>query len=284
MEVGTGIPARRPTRTSNDRQLRAWLFRQENRAGVAEVMSYLSAREAQPNPWLWPRKPELSLLGCKNVVKRLVYDLSVYEELTGRDTAQSVSVLEGAMADLELFLMMAPPKQLHLALGASLVQAYVVLHGRAYRTMSWVPPLKLKRPKTAPHRGHDRTRFGEHHDPPTDNDNDDSDDDDLASENLFTLEELLCQDSSCTRDRIAFHCLSFHELLRARIRGVEFERHRETVVKSQTCGGFVSLEDIAYWLNWIFHYRRERRRRGEKLVEDDLPSPYSSPRPGTWKG
>ncbi|BFZ57155.1 hypothetical protein PYCC9005_004206 [Savitreella phatthalungensis] len=250
-------PVRRPTRSSGDRAVRSWLFRPEARAGVREVMVYLASRAAEPDPWQWPRKPNPSLIGVKNLVKRLTYDLSVYGELTGRDVDESVITLDLGLVELDHFLKLSPPAHLQHSLGAPLIQAFLLLHQRAWSAIPWEPAMLVKNQP----RGNDLTRFGEHTLQEEQND-------------ALSIEEMLLS-GNCTRDRLFFACSSWRETISTRTRMIELERHRETVVQSPVCGFFITLLDIGH----IFNPRKWFNR----LDSHDFSAPHSSPRLGVLK-
>jgi hypothetical protein len=75
----------------------------------------------------WPPRPQPSLIGLKNMLRRLAHDLSVLETLTGQSTKVHVALLDQAFFELQAFLLMGPPQHLREDLGSDLVSAYICL-------------------------------------------------------------------------------------------------------------------------------------------------------------
>ena len=67
---------------------RAYLFRPDTRAGLKEVMEYFRIRDMYKDPWKWPERPALHLVGFKNLIKRLRTDLETYMEWSGHSTTR----------------------------------------------------------------------------------------------------------------------------------------------------------------------------------------------------
>ncbi|ORY85516.1 hypothetical protein BCR37DRAFT_240801 [Protomyces lactucae-debilis] len=118
--------ARDASSTTSD-ALRRYLFRQEPKTGLRELFLYLRIRMQPADAQLWPQRPQPSLIGLKNMLRRLAHDLSVLETLTGQSTKAHVAVLDQAFFELQAFLLMGPPHHLREDLGSDLVSAYICL-------------------------------------------------------------------------------------------------------------------------------------------------------------
>lgn len=118
---------------------RAYIFRPDTRAGLKEVMEYFRMRDIHKDPWKWPERPQVNVVGLKNMMRRMRTDLETYMEWSGHSTTKHTFLvrmllfhankqLDEALEELQRFLVSCPPKHYHTHLGGSIISAYTCLH------------------------------------------------------------------------------------------------------------------------------------------------------------